>query len=717
MRSPAARLRNLTKLGVVPDDEPAPPHEMQYTLQQVMQWNEQRVCQWVREQGFGKYEEAFHEQQVNGEALVELDYGLLKELSVRTVGERVRLNLAIRRLRQQCLHMDVDMDMGNGANPRNKRSVTLGSMPGVGGFAPHSAMELVASPGPLSATTVASMGMAAEPTLVGAFGLVPPFLTSAGARKELPILPRASMSSNSIGLSEVGESSGSGSSSSSSGGGGSGSARPSGNGNSILQRSNTDTRAFGAREHTHELISATVRKQKTAGGGPHRHTQQITPPHKTGGGAPAAVPLSAPVPRLRAQAGSQRAQKPGQGGDIERLGFQLQEFFGTDISVAHLADSLSVRTWQITIAGPENQVRQVQIANTNSAKAILDRVRRAFDLDNEIDGDQYSLFSMTSEGGGARCLTNEELSKMFSDPDSTPPEKFFLRKRHQLSRPPMGTKRSEHLQRAIERLGNIIPAASAQIPPPPPLHQLLLRPLTKWESTTEKLTKILGERPPSELVSMNVEKYFPGNEARARHSIMRRRKNESQEAAGPDGQDSTGRSSRRQSRANRRSSNTSARSMQARIRSLTLGSEERWSGFSNNLEPIKESLQSPAAPGLATPAPPPAAPEEPAASVDEAAAAAPAEAGAPDGDEQASRAIVTSPPPVSPNGSCASLQFSDDEDSRSGSDDDHNMGTLSDLSDSGLSDSFDDDSSFCNSLRDSDIYGDEDLATYDSELR
>ncbi|KAJ2835102.1 ATP binding, partial [Coemansia furcata] len=91
-------------------DSPHAPAAPRYTLQQVLQWSESRVCQWVRDQGFGKYESAFRENLVNGEALVELDYGLLKELSVRTVGERVRLNLAIRRLRQECLQVDVEFE-------------------------------------------------------------------------------------------------------------------------------------------------------------------------------------------------------------------------------------------------------------------------------------------------------------------------------------------------------------------------------------------------------------------------------------------------------------------------------------------------------------------------------------------------------------------------------------------------------------------------------
>ncbi|KAJ2711306.1 ATP binding [Coemansia sp. Cherry 401B] len=76
------------------------------------------------------------------------------------------------------------------------------------------------------------------------------------------------------------------------------------------------------------------------------------------------------------------------------------------------------------------------------------------------------------------------------------------------------------------------------------------------------------------------------------------------------------------------------------------------------------------------------------------------------------KSIASAPP--SPSRSCASLQFSDD-DSQAGSDG-RNMGTLSDLSSSGLSDAFDSDgSSFCSGLSDSDI--DADLADCDSDAR
>ncbi|KAJ2824311.1 ATP binding [Coemansia erecta] len=728
--------------------EPAAPTQRselttRYTLQQVMQWNEHRVCQWVCEQGFGKYENAFRDNLITGEALVELDYGLLKELSVRTVGERVRLDLAIRRLRQQCLQVDTVE-----VHSRNKRSATIDGLAN-SPSAFHGA-DLVSSPGPMSTATSTATAVALD-TATSTFGF----------KKDLPILPRTSLSSNSIGLGDL-ESAGITK-------GIKGIHRNSGN---LMHRANTDMRSFSLRDKdspAYNLAGVTIRKpkpthigsptlaaptlnestQRSADSG--ATSQQPALSVKTGTGSASAFrsssePMSAPVHRLRMLAGTHRPQQQKspplassklkshlaeQGEEIERLGFQLQDFFGSDISVAHLADSLSVRTWQIAVTGPENQVRHVLISNTSSAKVILDRVRRAFDLDNDADGDQYSLFSMTSEGGGARCLSNDELVKMFSDPSNTPPDKFFLRKRHQLTRPPMSTKRSEHLQRAIERLGNILPMpsanASAQQQQP-----ILQRSISKWESTTEKLTKILGERPPSELVSMNVEKYFPGNEARARHSVMRRRKNESMEAAGADGLDgSLGRSSRRQSRAHRRSSNSSARAMQARIRSATTVSDDRSSAFSNSLEPIEESLTSPApVRTVAAPPPIPALPAlPPVPRVPPVPTAPPvqetlSEAGplksidTPSDkenntdkeniadkenstDRPQSKQIASSP--QSPNRSCASLQFSDE--------DTNNMGTLSDLS---LSDALDSDcSSFYESLSDSDI--DADLADCDSD--
>ncbi|KAJ2468694.1 ATP binding, partial [Coemansia sp. RSA 2322] len=816
------------------------PAAVRYTLQQVLQWPESRVCQWVREQGFGKYESAFRENLVNGEALVELDYTLLKELSVRTVGERVRLNLAIRRLRQQCLQVDIDSESPPpptrrvpqqqqpkkmGAKRSQPAELTLPATHSTGAVSetvPPSALQnahaAAASSVAFNASTkagetgvsialVPSATAGANPLLgaasavsamtsVTAMAAVPTATAADSAAayaqvpgiKDLPVLPRVSLSSTAIGIG--------------------------GNAGSILQRANTDMRPFATvqdrrakQPQPHSLAHGgggsgggiALRRHKVGGdtGSPQSAnkgsaesslfhlkkppTDKISSLNASKESATAAStaspqklgvlarldeaalePMSAPLPRIRMLTSSQQraassgspptvaplqqlrdaiessrlgnGRSTGPAEEIERLGLQFQEFFGTDISVSNLADSLTVKTWNVTITGPENQARQVAITNTSSAQTILDRVRRAFDLDNDIDGDQYSLFSMTSEGGGARCLSNEELVRVFSSSENAPTDKLFLRKRHQLSRPPMGSKRSEHLQRAIERLGNIIPSTLTSPPSQQQQQQqaalpALGRSMSKWESTTEKLTKLLGERPPSELVSQNIEKYFPGNEARARHSIMRRRRHESQDGISVEGLDvatlpsatasSSKRSSRRQSKAHRRSTSSTtssassgSRLMQARLQALALSGDKRWSGFSSNLEPIDESLASPG----------PADSNLPTTITskdDSAAEQLPQLAATSRQSKRQSKMFGGAGAAPLRNESYGSLEFSDDED-----DDADSGGSLSDLSPSDsshLSDSLgsdgDDgsDSSFCKSLGDSDIDGDEDLADVDDD--
>ncbi|KAJ1891718.1 ATP binding, partial [Kickxella alabastrina] len=536
-----------------PPPQPEDSQSTRLTLQQVNQWSESRVCKWVREQGFTKYEASFRENMINGEALVELDYNLLKDLSVRTVGERVRLNLAIKRLRQQCLQVEAD----NEATARGKQSMAAEGYASPNSLTPHSGIDI--SPVSVSALRNSHSAAASAAGTVNANGA----LMNCGA-KDLPQPLRIAHSSAAIG----------GPASSENG-------ANHNNGSSIIQRANTDTRSFSTREHINNqhhpsqtiggvalrrpktphdkasnlvqpltmspLVSMNMLKQgsKTGSAKENGHLSQSSKLSlKTNPGALSGMlgvePMSAPLPRMRMISNtfrqlstsaspppstplqalrdaveSKSSSKYGSGEDADRLGLQFQEFFGTEINVANLADSLTVKTWQVTISGPDNQVHQVTISMGSSAATILDKVRDEFDLNNDSDGEQYSLFSMTSEGGGARCLSNDELTKLFADPEGSPPQKFFLRKRHQLSRPLMNSNRSEHLQRAIERLGNTLPASQ---------QQQTQRAASKWDNTTEKLTKILGERPPSELVSMNVEKYFPGNEARARHSIMRRKR-------------------------------------------------------------------------------------------------------------------------------------------------------------------------------------------------
>ncbi|KAJ2822134.1 ATP binding, partial [Coemansia sp. 'formosensis'] len=442
---------------------PHAPVAPRYTLQQVLQWSESRVCQWVRDQGFGKYESAFRENLVNGEALVELDYGLLKELSVRTVGERVRLNLAIRRLRQECLQVDVEFE-----SPPPRQPLPLppqlqqprANRPGVEHLAspsPHNtaiasdsvppsalhnahaaaASSVATGTGASSSSlqTTSVVGNSAASNVVASAVSAMASVTAASPKpgiKDLPVLPRVSLSSTAIGI----------------------------NGNSNLQRANTDLRPFATiqdRKPKHQnhrpQLPHQLHHSPSQGGGSGVALRKPRPSNDNGsplfaqplpvgslphplrpaaakmlgysaaketavssqlagqslrrGGSPAPAdfhavePMSAPLPRLRMLTSSSQQRKSptsspsvaplqllrdaiesnrsttssrlGPTEEIERLGLQFQEFFGTDISVSNLADSLSVKTWHVTITGPENQVRQVPITNTSSAQAILDR--------------------------------------------------------------------------------------------------------------------------------------------------------------------------------------------------------------------------------------------------------------------------------------------------------------------------------------------------------
>ncbi|OZJ03800.1 hypothetical protein BZG36_03025 [Bifiguratus adelaidae] len=71
-------------------------------LLQVRSWTEQDVVEWLDDVGLGGYAAVFLENNVNGETLLELDNRALKELELPTVGERVRLLVAVKGLRREC---------------------------------------------------------------------------------------------------------------------------------------------------------------------------------------------------------------------------------------------------------------------------------------------------------------------------------------------------------------------------------------------------------------------------------------------------------------------------------------------------------------------------------------------------------------------------------------------------------------------------------------
>ncbi|ROT35897.1 Pkinase-domain-containing protein [Sodiomyces alkalinus F11] len=65
----------------------------------VKNWDEDRVCDYLRSVKCGEYEKLFRKNHINGENLLELDKDVLKEMGVEKVGDRVRLFLGIKKLR------------------------------------------------------------------------------------------------------------------------------------------------------------------------------------------------------------------------------------------------------------------------------------------------------------------------------------------------------------------------------------------------------------------------------------------------------------------------------------------------------------------------------------------------------------------------------------------------------------------------------------------
>jgi mitogen-activated protein kinase kinase kinase len=65
----------------------------------VKNWDEDRVCEYLRTVKCGEYERLFRKNHINGENLLEMDKEVLKEIGIDKVGDRVRLFLSIKKLR------------------------------------------------------------------------------------------------------------------------------------------------------------------------------------------------------------------------------------------------------------------------------------------------------------------------------------------------------------------------------------------------------------------------------------------------------------------------------------------------------------------------------------------------------------------------------------------------------------------------------------------
>lgn len=70
-------------------------------LESIRAWDEKRVGEWLHTIRCGQYESLFRLNNFTGESLLECDQKILSEMGIKKIGDRVRLNVAIKQLRNK----------------------------------------------------------------------------------------------------------------------------------------------------------------------------------------------------------------------------------------------------------------------------------------------------------------------------------------------------------------------------------------------------------------------------------------------------------------------------------------------------------------------------------------------------------------------------------------------------------------------------------------
>ncbi|RMD42901.1 hypothetical protein DV735_g2205, partial [Chaetothyriales sp. CBS 134920] len=75
--------------------------ELSDGLDSVRCWDEKKVVDWLHSIRCGQYEALFKSNNVTGETLLECDQRILSEMGIKKIGDRVRINVAIKQLRNK----------------------------------------------------------------------------------------------------------------------------------------------------------------------------------------------------------------------------------------------------------------------------------------------------------------------------------------------------------------------------------------------------------------------------------------------------------------------------------------------------------------------------------------------------------------------------------------------------------------------------------------
>ncbi|KAJ1659890.1 ATP binding [Dispira simplex] len=552
-----------------------------YQLTEVLRWDESQVAKWLQDNRFGKYGQRFIDNNITGDLLFELDYKLLRELNITTVGERIKLSVAIKKLLRTCLQSRDALPLDSSTTPGP--SASSGSLP-----LSHSDRPGVPESPPVSSPRYSS-------SLLGQHS----FSTTSLTGGSNPLITEPSGSGTGGGLPPVSPRS----------------VPNTGDGSSSAQAPPSYHLLTGPPPSASSLHSSPRL-------GPHHHhvsatydtrrsKSPVSPPIMATHGAPS-VPLSStaplmskrrhrpasslatdnavpsgktappsarsekssesiyrlaenlqvaimgvPDPAPSAQRASRVKQRTARGkhapspdNTLDNLRSQLSEFFGTssDADGSTLAGPVGnnkgsgppIIRRHVRVLGSANETRMVDITDGTDGRAILDIILNSFQI--FTDTDRYSLFSVSGVEGSAKSLSHEELFALCTNTQRLEREKLILRKKH-LPFNNTEMRRQRDLNETIRILeqsqpdrgpatsGGGVDSATGSFASPPAVSTTTTassavlghpeRPLKLSNHSQKKVANFFGERPPSELISSNLAQYFPGNEEKARYSMFR----------------------------------------------------------------------------------------------------------------------------------------------------------------------------------------------------
>ncbi|KAJ1982269.1 ATP binding [Dimargaris xerosporica] len=508
----------------------SPGFNPRFSLTNVLRWDEQQVARWLHDNNFGQYEQVFVDNNITGQVLFDLDYRLLRQLNIATVGERVKLSVAIKKLQRLSLQIR-DAETTTVHSSAHEGSSTSLALP----------TDSPTASSPRYPPSITSQGNASQSNLQ------PTDLshdTPSSAATHAPVSPRSLPTGDSPYATHSPR------------------LRPQ-PGSAASQPYDGPTPPAHARSPASTpgtpatMLSATAPLTSKRRGRP---ISSVTPSAKPSSASTrgSARPDKSAENMYRMAENLQvaimgtnhvRTNRPSsirrshrhrhhenQDVTLDTLRTQLSEFFGTsaDSDVSHLADSLSLRKMQaqqkanspahpprrcVRVMWGGNETRLVDVTDALDGRTILNRILTSFQIFTETD--RYSLFSVSGIEGSAKSLSDAELFDLCANTQRLEKEKLILRMKH-LPFNSNDMRRRRELNETMRILEQLpvdrapCEASTANSPALPPE-----RPLKLSTHSHKKVANFFGERPPSELISSNLAQYFPGNEEKARYSMFR----------------------------------------------------------------------------------------------------------------------------------------------------------------------------------------------------